>query len=160
MNPGDVIFYVLDVIILVMLIRMQKDSAKVEIEAYTGPKWVIPGMFWAIALLSAVNYRGSFRLIQTITLIVFGVIYWFMKSGLAPDGVVMIGRLFPYEKTKPITFDEERKAVNFTVRRGITTIFFPKEDMTAIRNYLSEHAGLPKKDVRRKETESTSKNQA
>jgi hypothetical protein len=158
MNPGDVIFYVLDAVILVMLIRMKRDSAKVEIEAYTGPKWVIPGMFWAIALLSAVNYRGTFRIIQTAVLAVFGVIYWFMKSGLAKDGVVMIGRLFPYEKTKPITFDEDRKAVNFTIRRGITTIFFPNEDMAKIRNYLCEHAGLPKKDVRRKE--STSKDQA
>ena len=150
MTVGDLIFYVLDAIVLFLLVRMLRDSRKVEIETRLGPRWVIPCVFWAIAAVSNFNYTGSFRLIQTIILVVMGIMYWFMRSGLAPEGVVMIGRLYKYEKCMPMEVDDEFEAVRLTIRKAPTEIRFPGADMKAIRKYLSDHAGIPIKNVRRK----------
>ena len=150
MTVGDLIFYVLDAIVLFMLGKMLRDSQKVEIETRLGPRWVIPCIFWGIAAVSNFNYTGSFRLIQTIILIVMGILYWFMKSGLAPEGVVMIGRLYRYEKCMPMEVDDEYECVRLTIRKAPAEIRFPDGDMKAIRKYLSDHAGIPIKNVRRR----------
>ena len=150
MTVGDLIFYILDAVVLVLLAKMLRDSRKVEIPTRLGPRWVIPAVFWGIALVSNFNYTGSFRVIQTIILIVMGIMYWFMKSGLCPEGVVMIGRLYKYEKCKPMEIDDEFNALKLTIRRAPTEIRFPDQDMNDIREYLSKHAGLAFKNVRRK----------
>ena len=148
MNWGDIIFYVLDTAILVMLVRMRGNSRKIHIQTTLGPRWVIPALFWAIAALGFFNYKGVFRWIQTIALIAMGGIYWTMESGLAPKGVVMIGRLYPYDKCKPITVDDKNHCVNFTIRRAPTPVYFLPEQMKEVRNYLSKHAGIAKHSVR------------
>ena len=150
MTVGDLIFYVFDAAILYMLYRMYNASKTIEVKTTLGPRWVIPALFWAIALLGLFNYFGAFRWIQTILLAVMGGIYWQMDSGLSPKGIVMIGRLYPYEKTKPITIDDEQHCVNFTIRRVPTAIFFLPEQMKDVHNYLSRHAGVPKRNVRTK----------
>lgn len=150
MTVGDLIFYVLDAVILYMLYRMHQASKTIEIKTSVGPRWVIPAMFWAIALLGLFNYRGAFRIIQTIALAVMGGIYWTFDSGLSKKGLVMIGRLYPYEKTKPITVDEANHCVNFTIRKAPTAIFFLPEQMRDVHNYLSRHAGIAKRSVRTK----------
>ena len=150
MNWGDIIFYVLDAVIMYMLIRMYRVSKTIEIKTSLGPRWVIPAIFWSIALLGLFNYRGVFRVIQTIMLVLMGAIYWTFDSGLCPQGVVMIGRLYPYEKTKPITVDDESHCVNFTIRKAPTPVFFPPEQMKEVHNYLAKHAGVAKKTVRTK----------
>ncbi|MBP3867624.1 MAG: hypothetical protein IKF60_05390 [Solobacterium sp.] len=145
MTVGDLIFYVLDAAILFMLYRMYQASKTIEIKTSVGPRWVIPAMFWAIALLGLFNYRGAFRIIQTIALAVMGAIYWTFDSGLSKKGLVMIGRLYPYEKIKPITVDEANHCVNFTIRKVPTAIFFLPEQMRDVQNYLSHHAGVAKR---------------
>lgn len=151
MTVGDAIFYVLDAVILYMLYRMHQSSKTIEIKTTLGPRWVIPAMFWAVALLGAFNYQEPvFRIIQTAALIVMGAIYWTFDSGLSKKGVVMIGRLYPYEKAQPIMIDEENHCVNFTIRRAPTPVFFLPEQMAEVRNYLSKYAGMPKKNVRTK----------
>lgn len=150
MNIGDLIFYVLDAVILFLLYRMHQNSKTIKIETSLGPRWVIPAMFWAIAALGFFNYTGVFRWIQTIVLIVMGGIYWTMNSGLAPKGVVMIGRLYPYEKCMPIKVDDETHCVNFTIRRAPTPVYFLPEQMKEVHSYLAKHAGIAKKTVRTK----------
>jgi hypothetical protein len=62
----------------------------------------------------------------------------------------MIGRLYPYEKTKPIVIDDEQHCVNFTIRRAPTPVYFLPEQMKEVRSYLSKHAGVAKKSTRTK----------
>ncbi len=160
MTVGDIIFYVLDAVILYMLYRMYNNSKEIEVKTVIGPRWVIPAMFWAIALLGFFNYSGVFRWIQTILLVVMGGIYWKMESGLSPKGVVMIGRLYTYEKTKPITVDDENHCVNFTIRRAPTPMYFPPDKMKEVRSYLSKHAGIAKKAAHPKAKQTAAKTPA
>ena len=148
MTVGDLIFYILDAVILYMLYRMYNSSKEIQVKTVLGPRWVIPALFWAIALLGFFNYKGVFRWVQTILLAVMGGIYWKMESGLSTKGVVMIGRLYPYEKTKPIVIDDEQHCVNFTIRRAPTPVYFLPEQMKEVRSYLSKHAGVAKKSTR------------
>ncbi|MBQ9327375.1 MAG: hypothetical protein IJ225_02415 [Solobacterium sp.] len=150
MTIGDLIFYALDIFILFMLVRMRKNSREIEVPTSLGPRWVIPAIFFAIAILGLINYTGLFRWVQTIALVVMGIIYWGMNSGLSPKGVVMIGRLYPYEKSKPITVDDEHHNVTFNIRRSPTPVNFLPEQMKEVRNYLSKYAGIAKHAVRTK----------
>ena len=160
MTVGDLIFYILDAVILYMLYRMYQQSKTIEVKTTLGPRWVIPALFWAIALLGLFNYSGAFRWIQTILLAAMGGIYWKMDSGLSPKGIVMIGRLYPYEKTKPITVDDEQHCVNFTIRRAPTPVYFKPEQMKEVRSYLSKYAGTAKKAARPKTKAVTAKKDA
>lgn len=140
MSVGDLIFYLLDAVILYMLYRMRENSRRIQIRTSLGPRWVIPGMFWAVAALGFFNYTGSFRWIQTIMLGAMGVIFWQMDSGLSPKGVVMMGRLYPWEKCMPITVEEDTHCINITLRRLATPIFFLPEQMKDVRAYIAKHS--------------------
>ena len=90
MTVGDLIFYLLDAVILYMLYRMYNSSKEIQVKTVLGPRGVIPALFWSIALLAFVNYNGSFRWIQIILLAVMGGIYLKIDSGRSTKGVVMI----------------------------------------------------------------------
>ncbi len=150
---NDIIFYVLDVIIFIMLARMLRASHKIEIKTKAAPRWVIPCVFWAIAVIGIVNFSGVFRIIHTGCLILDGILYLFMESGLSEDGIVMIGRLYPYEKLTRIEVRDAENTVYFAKKGGLAPIMFREEQMKDVHSYLSKHAGIAKKDVRRKKQE-------
>ncbi len=150
MSLNDLIFYVLDAIVMVTLIKMQRDSKRIEISTKLGPRWVIPCIFWVIAAIGLFNYDGVFRVIQTALLVVMGLLYWGLNSGLSPDGIVMIGKLYPYKKLKSIKVDDEGHRVEFSKGAAPAYIDFREDQMKDVHRYLSKNAGLPVKNVRRK----------
>ncbi|MCI2154220.1 hypothetical protein FYJ51_06555 [Erysipelotrichaceae bacterium Oil+RF-744-GAM-WT-6] len=150
MDYYDLVFYILDLMILIMEIRMIRVSQKVEIRTNAGPRWLIPVLFWAVAAVGMFNYSGIFRIAQTIALVVLGIVYWFMQSGLSPDGIVIIGRLYPWNKVSKVHIDEAEKNVTFNIGKGPVTVPFKKADMKEVRAYMSRHGGIAKKNVRTK----------
>ena len=62
MDYYDLVFYILDLMILIMEIRMIRVSQKVEIRTNAGPRWLIPVLFWAVAAVGMFNYSGIFRI--------------------------------------------------------------------------------------------------
>lgn len=151
MDMMDLSFYILDAVILVMLIRMKKASDAIEIRTDVGARWVIPAMFWGIALIGVFRYTGIFRAVQTAVLVGFGGLYWTFNSGLSKDGIVMIGRLYPYTKLKKIQVDDADHCVNFSKNGAMAPIPFKEEQMRDVRNYLVKYAGIAKHDVRTRE---------
>ena len=79
-----------------------------------------------------------------------GIVYWFMQSGLSPDGIVIIGRLYPWNKVSKVHIDEAEKNVTFNIGKGPVTVPFKKADMKEVRAYMSRHGGIAKKNVRTK----------
>jgi len=151
---GDIIFYVLDIAILYMLWTMRQNSARVIVGTQIGPRWILPAVFWAIALAGFFNYTGVFRFIQSAALIAMGVIYWKMESGLSKDGVVMIGRLYRYEKIQPITVDEKNHCINCMMRGAKTPVFFPQEKMKDVKRCLAKY-NRPERFANRKAKKKT-----
>ena len=93
MELGDWVFYVLDGIIFVMLIIWTNNSRKVKVATKVGARWLVPLLFAAVAVYGFFRYTGVFRWSQTIALLVFAVMYYFLKSGLCEEGIVMNGAL-------------------------------------------------------------------
>jgi hypothetical protein len=144
----DLGFYVLDAIVMVMLVRMKAASRRIELPTRLGPRWVIPCVFWGIALVGLFNYSGVFRIVQTVLLAGMGILYWGLNSGLSPEGIVIIGRLYPYKKLKSIRILDKEHRVEFSKGAGPAFIDFAPDQMKEVHHYLSKHAGLPLKNVR------------
>ncbi len=145
---SDWIIYLLDAVILSMEIRMLLVCRKIEIKAEQKYRWVIPAVFWALATASALMYKGTIRYIQPVIVFVLGLLYWLMGSGLSRDGLVVIGKLYPYKKISRYEFDENRKQVQFYVKTGAIPLDFPDREIRELRKYLSANAGIPLKNVR------------
>lgn len=145
MEMGDILFYILDVVILGMLIKMLLASKKVELEIDPGLRWLIPVLFLAIAVFSFIKFTGTFRYVQTVLLSVMAVMYWFMKSGLTPTSVVMVGREIPYDKAGSMFIDETDSSLHFKFK-GSSSIYFKQSQTEQIRTYLeANHVKLAKK---------------
>ena len=72
MEFNDLIFYVLDIAILAMLVRMLNASRRVELEVKAGSTLYVAIAFFLIALAGLLRYQGAFRWIQTAALVVMG----------------------------------------------------------------------------------------
>ncbi|MCH4207975.1 MAG: hypothetical protein LKF79_06430 [Solobacterium sp.] len=138
MSVGDLLFYVMDAVIIGMLVKMLMTCSKVEVEIKQGLRWLIPVLFMAIAVFSFIKFEGIFRYIQAALLTVMAVMYWFMKTGLTPDGIVMIGRFVPYKKAGSLFMDENDHTLHFQFK-GSTEIYYNAAEEQAIREYLEAH---------------------
>ncbi len=145
---NDWIIYLFDVLILAMEIRMLLICRKIEIKAKQKLRWVIPALFWGLAVVSAFMYTGTIRYIQPAAVFILGSLYWLMGSGLSRDGIVVIGKLYPYNKIIKYEFNEEAKQVQFYIKTGGIPLDFPDRGMKELRKYLSDKAGIPLKNVR------------
>ena len=86
-NLGDYIFCAMDLIIILLLIQWVKVSKLVKIEAKAGNKFVFSAMFYLVAALSFFQYEGVLRYIQTISLIIIGTLFYFVKSENNKKGI-------------------------------------------------------------------------
>ena len=92
MDIQTLILYIFDVVMLVAFAKMLIVSNTVKIETKVGNKmkWMIPVLFLVIAVIGFVRYEGIFRIVQFIVPIILGIMYYFMKSGLSDEGIVLI----------------------------------------------------------------------
>ena len=153
MNFGDILVYLADIVLLYILFRFLRHSRAIHIRTSIGPQWMIPVIFWAVAALCFFNYTGVFRWIQTIVFLLAGGLYMRIDSGLSPRGIVMFGRLHPYEKTFPIRIDDRHHCVYFTMGKAKVPVYFLPEEMTEVRAYLTKHARAAKRAKDRADAE-------
>lgn len=138
----DLGYYILDVVLLVMLARLVRNSRKVELESSVGRqvKWIVPVFFVVIAVVGLVRYEGVFRWVQTVVLLVMGWMCYNMKSGLSPEGVVSMGSLTKYEKAGPLRLKEYDCCIFYKVpHRGDGMLYFEEEQFADLRKYCRDH---------------------
>ena len=77
MSVNDLIFYVLDVIIIGMLLYWHHNCKKIVIETKVGAKWLIPALFIVVAVIGFFRYQDDpvFRYIQTAALLLDAFLY-------------------------------------------------------------------------------------
>lgn len=134
---SDIIFVIMDVMIMILILGWIKTSRKVEIEAKPGSKIIISIMFFAVAVLTFVRYEGWIRYVQTITLILIGVLFYFVKSGICDDGIVVTGVFTPWSKAGKISFNRADSSISFEVNHKPSRLYFKAEQMDQIRMFLS-----------------------
>ena len=142
MDIQNLILYVFDVVMLVAFARMLLVSSTVKIETKVGNKmkWMIPVLFLAIAVIGFVRYEGVFRIVQFIVPIILGVMYYFMKSGLSDEGIVMMGSLIKFHKAGQVMLSRSDNSIYFVRNRIQTALFFEEDQFDEVRNFLKEHS--------------------
>lgn len=137
---GDWVFYVLDLAILVMLVKWTITSSKVKIATTVGARWLVPTLFFIVAVIGFVKYEGFFKWSQTISLIVFGIMYYFLKSGLSDDGIVMNGALTSWEKAGTVTLSKKDSCIIFTLKKRNAALYFDPSQLDEVRSFLSKRS--------------------
>ena len=142
MDIQNLILYVFDVVMLVAFARMLLVSNTVKIETKVGNKmkWMIPVLFLAIAVIGFVRYEGVFRIVQFIVPIILGVMYYFMKSGLSDEGIVMMGSLIKFHKAGQVMLSRSDNSIYFARNKIQTALFFEEDQFDEVRNFLKEHS--------------------
>jgi len=142
MDIQNLILYVFDVVMLVAFARMLLVSNTVKIETKVGNKmkWMIPVLFLAIAVIGFVRYEGVFRIVQFIVPIILGVMYYFMKSGLSDEGIVMMGSLIKFHKAGQVMLSRSDNSIYFVRNKIQTALFFEEDQFDEVRKFLKEHS--------------------
>jgi hypothetical protein len=143
MEFNDLIFYVLDIAILVMLVRMLNASRRVELEVKAGSTLYVAIAFFLIALAGLLRYQGAFRWIQTAALVVMGVLYLFLKTGFSKTGIILFGQMYPYARIRNLRFNDEEHCLRFEDTKKVLLhgpqhfLYYPPAQEKQIRDYLS-----------------------
>ena len=142
MDIQNLILYVFDVVMLVVFARMLmvSNTVKIETKVENKMKWMIPVLFLAIAIIGFVRYEGVFRIVQFIVPIVLGVMYYFMKSGLSDEGIVMMGSLIKFHKAGQVMLSRSDNSIYFVRNKIQTALFFEEDQFDEVRNFLKEHS--------------------
>lgn len=142
MDIQNLILYVFDVVMLVAFARMLLVSNTVKIETKVGNKmkWMIPVLFLAIAMIGFIRYEGVFRIVQFIVPIILGVMYYFMKSGLSDEGIVMMGSLIKFHKAGQVMLSRSDNSIYFVRNKIQTALFFEEDQFDEVRKFLKEHS--------------------
>ena len=142
MDFNDLIFYILDLIIIVMLLRWHGNCRKIRIETKIGAKWIIPAIFIVVAVIGFFKYQDDpyFRYIQTGALLLCAVLYYTMRSGLSDDGVVMMGALTKWEKAGSITLNKKESCIIFKLRGKTAALYFDPDQLYDVRNFLAQRS--------------------
>ena len=142
MDFNDLIFYILDLIIIVMLLRWHGNCRKIRIETKIGAKWIIPAIFIVVAVVGFFKYQDDpyFRYIQTGALLLCAGLYYTMRSGLSDDGVVMMGALTKWEKAGSITLNKKESCIIFKLRGKTAALYFDPDQLNDVRNFLAQRS--------------------
>ena len=142
MDIQTLILYVFDIVMLVAFARMLVISNTVKIETKVGNKmkWMIPVLFIAIAVIGFVRYEGIFRIVQFVVPIILGIMYYFMKSGLSDEGIVMMGSLIKFHKAGQVTLSRSDNSIYFVKNKITTALFFEEEQFDEVRDFLKKHS--------------------
>lgn len=142
MDIQTLILYVFDIVMLVAFARMLVVSNTVKIETKVGNKmkWMIPVLFIAIAVIGFVRYEGIFRIVQFVVPIILGIMYYFMKSGLSDEGIVMMGSLIKFHKAGQVTLSRSDNSIYFVKNKITTALFFEENQFDEVRDFLKKHS--------------------
>ncbi len=142
MTLSDYLFWAADAIILFRFAVMVKESTAVELESTVGKslRWIVPALFWGFAIFGWFNYDGIFRLVQTIAMVLMGALYLMMKSGLTPEGIVMMGKFTPYGSCGQLKLNSQDKCLYYSAQNAHELgLFFTEEQLDDVRAYLKAH---------------------
>ncbi len=140
----DLIYYLMDAILIGMMVRWMKNSRAVKIETQISMRWLIPSIFVIVAVVCVLNYEGIFRIIQTIAMLICAVLYYMQKSGLSDEGIVNVGSLTTYTQAGRVTVNRRDHNISFTYGKRKAILYFEPEQMDEVRAFLNERSKASK----------------
>ena len=141
MGESDLIFYLLDLAIFIMLLNWLRNTRKIEVHTGVGARWVIPALFIVVAVIGFFRYKDDipFRYIETVCLVVFAVMYYNIGSGLCEEGIVNMGALVPWDSAGKVRVMDHESCIIYKWKRREASMYFDADKMDEVRKYLRTH---------------------
>ena len=146
MSFQEILFYILDVILLVQLVRLVMTTRTIKVPTDAGFRWLMPLL---ILIATLVGYlRGDnifssisspyFKYIQTCMMVIFAILYWFVGSGLSDEGVISMGRLTPYKESEKMIFNVKDVCLTCQGKKRTVNLFFDADQIENIHKHLRD----------------------
>lgn len=139
MNINDLLFCCMDVVMILLLASWVKTSKKVIIEARANSKIIFTLLFCAVGVMSFFQYEGWIRYVQTISLMTIGILFYFVKSGVSEEGMIVTGILSTWNAIGKININQNDGCISFKAKKRNIHLFFDKKDLQDIRKIFEKH---------------------
>lgn len=136
---SDIIFICFDVAFIALVLVFVKTSQKVKIENDSKNALLFTVMFLVVGVMSYFQYEGILKYVQPIALCLGGILYYFVKSGIAEEGIVMSGMLKTWSEIGKVTMNLADNSISFQWKKRTIKLFFKKEQMKLVREMLENN---------------------
>lgn len=119
------------------------EGKKVRYEMNGGNGKIIVVLFTFLGLIQYIAHTDFMSMMTFISLVLSGIIYSLVPSGICKEGLMIIGRLYPYSKISQIEYVTEhgRLEVSFVYKHRTFFLFKEKEYEDEVRREIKKYQG-------------------
>ena len=137
----EIAIVIINLILLFYFTRMAIHSRQVT--GKLGPTWIITVFFVVIGIIRLFQNHSLFSIIQTVLIVLLGVLYSQMRSGFSDQGIVLLGNLYTWDRITQadVTDTEETQEikVEFTVKKVSRFVYFTTAQRDAVEAMLTRY---------------------
>ena len=139
----EIAIVIVNLILLFYFTRMAIHSRQVKVAGKLGPTWIITVFFVGIGIIRLFQNHSLFSIIQTVLIVLLGVLYSQMRSGFSDQGIVLLGNLYTWDRITQadVTDTEETQEikVEFTVKKVSRFVYFTTAQRDAVEEMLTRY---------------------
>ena len=139
----EIAIVVVHMILLFYFTRMAIHSRQVQVAGKLGPTWIITVFFVGIGIIRLFQNHSLFSIIQTVLIVLLGVLYSQMRSGFSDQGIVLLGNLYTWDRITQadVTDTEETQEikVEFTVKKVSRFVYFTTAQRDEVEAMLTRY---------------------
>ena len=139
----EIAIVIVNLILLFYFTRMAIHSRQVQVAGKLGPTWIITVFFVGIGIIRLFQNHSLFSIIQTVLIVLLGVLYSQMRSGFSDQGIVLLGNLYTWDRITQadVTEAEETREikVEFKVKKVSRFVYFTTAQRDEIEAMLTRY---------------------
>lgn len=139
----EIAIVIVNLILLFYFTRMAIHSRQVQVAGKLGSTWIITVFFVGIGIIRLFQNHSLFSIIQTVLIVLLGVLYSQMRSGFSDQGIVLLGNLYTWDRITQadVTDTEETQEikVEFTVKKVSRFVYFTTAQRDAVEAMLTRY---------------------
>ena len=139
----EIAIVIVNLILLFYFTRMAIHSRQVQVAGKLGSMWIITVFFVGIGIIRLFQNHSLFSIIQTVLIVLLGVLYSQMRSGFSDQGIVLLGNLYTWDRITQadVTDTEETQEikVEFTVKKVSRFVYFTTAQRDAVEAMLTRY---------------------
>ena len=119
------------------------EGKKVRYEMSGGNGKIIMILFFLLGLIQYIAHTDFISTLTFISLVLSGIVYSLVPSGICKEGLMIIGLLYPYGKISNIEYviEHERLEVSFVYKHRTYFLFKEKEYEDEVRREIKKYQG-------------------
>ena len=135
----EIAIVIVNLILLFYFTRMAIHSRQVQVAGKLGPTWIITVFFVGIGIIRLFQNHSLFSIIQTVLIVLLGVLYSQMRSGFSDQGIVLLGNLYTWDRITQADVTDTEIKVEFTVKKVSRFVYFTTAQRDEIEAMLTRY---------------------